>query len=212
MGYLLCHSLCFELPVIVGRNLCRNSSPLIQCLWFEFVPKMSGWSPKSFHNLPPCFLLTSRSSMRNHAKGGGFAFCAFLTLDCWIFVWDNRKELWLLSFILLRSLSLIALHRQFFQYLYSGTVRSYALDPNSVHLFNYISGQGQLYLTKCCSVRSAVFGTAVLSVSTSNSIEVWALMDLHPSATHYATMTAKLLFNGNLERAEIKKLLSVPTV
>lgn len=80
MGYLLCHSLCFELPVIVGRNLYRNSSPLIQCLWFEFVPKMSRWNPKSFHNLPPCFLLTSRSSMRNHAKGGGFAFCAFLTL------------------------------------------------------------------------------------------------------------------------------------
>lgn len=86
----------------------------------------------------------------------------------------------------------------FFKYLYSGTVRSYALHLNSVHLFNYISGQGQLYLTKCCSVRSAVFGTAVLSVSTSDSTEVWAVVDLHPSATHYATMTAKLLFNGNL--------------
>lgn len=80
-----------------------------------------------------------------------------------------------------------------------------------MHLFNYISGQGQLYLTKCCLVRSAVFGTAVLSVSTSNSIVV-AVMDPHPSATHYATMTAKLLFTGNLERAEIKKLLSVSTV
>lgn len=52
----------------------------------------------------------------------------------------------------------------------------------------------------------------MLPVSTSYSIEVWAVMDLHPSVTRYATMTAKLLFNGNLERGDIKKSLSVLTV
>lgn len=52
------------------------------------------------------FLLTSGSSTINNAKGGGFAFYAFFTLDYWIFEADNNIKPWLLvATILLRSLS-----------------------------------------------------------------------------------------------------------